>query len=363
MSDTSNQSRTLADWLPDDSFIGSSLIVRESQDQEINRFLYGIRPVRQESGRQVLELTGIGGKIEAQDASIGAGVIREAQEEIACAVRLLPSPQTLLVKGRKDIQLIEVAGPEKPLVIIYRHHRTPPHRPWHHTNQGAGWLVIFLAELQGRPRPESELPNLIWLPADLIYETAHRHVSLGELLVGGAALIPGRQGSPPLDTLTRLTDSQEALAITLGKTTPAFYDSLFGEEFPNDLFTVTEDGVVQTADDAERESRFPLPYQNQDIQNLLQEGDILISSDSDTDKTAKEPSGSSLGIQLEATGAILKKTRQELMEANNQIEQLASKIARLEREMESLRRNSPGWSTPFTRFWNWIGGGRRRDDG
>ena len=58
-----------------------------------------------------------------------------------------------------------------------------------------------------------ELPQLIWLNAEQVLETARRDVMLGELLAGGSDLIPGPSPSPQLDTLTRMTDSQEALAL------------------------------------------------------------------------------------------------------------------------------------------------------
>ncbi|MFQ5812902.1 MAG: hypothetical protein ACE5I2_06915, partial [Anaerolineae bacterium] len=48
------------------------------------------RPPRAEDSSQIIELTGIGGGVEDEDESLTAGVLREAQEEIGCGVRLAP---------------------------------------------------------------------------------------------------------------------------------------------------------------------------------------------------------------------------------------------------------------------------------
>jgi hypothetical protein len=68
-----------------------------------------------------------------------------------------------------------------------------------------------------------ELPQLIWLNAEQILETARRDVMLGDLLSAGSELIPGSSPSPQLETLTRMTDSQEALALALGDKMPSVY--------------------------------------------------------------------------------------------------------------------------------------------
>jgi hypothetical protein len=70
-----------------------------------------------------------------------------------------------------------------------------------------------------------ELPQLIWLTAEQVLETARRDITLGELLAGGSELIHGTSPSPLLETQTRMTDSQEALALALGDETPAVYRS------------------------------------------------------------------------------------------------------------------------------------------
>ncbi|MBM3135207.1 MAG: hypothetical protein FJZ89_07990 [Chloroflexi bacterium] len=207
--------------VPDDIFIGTSLILRQGE-----RLLYGVRPVRQEEGRAILELTGIGGGLEEEDQSLAAGVLREAQEEIGCRVRLLPCANTLIVRGQSDVEQVMLEGDERPAAVVFRHYRTPPHQPWHENHRGPACLIVFAAALIGQPWPTRELPYLLWLTPEQVLATAQDDVPLPRLLSSGAELVVGDAGPPPESSWVRLTDSQEALALALGEKTPAFYNSL-----------------------------------------------------------------------------------------------------------------------------------------
>jgi hypothetical protein len=69
-----------------------------------------------------------------------------------------------------------------------------------------------------------ELPWLIWHSAEQVVQTARQDVLLPDLLAGGAQLI-GRPGAPrPPATVTRLTDSQEALILALGDQALGVYE-------------------------------------------------------------------------------------------------------------------------------------------
>ena len=207
--------------VPDDIFIGTSLILRQGE-----RFLYGVRPVREVAGRLILELTGIGGGLEEEDKSLAAGVLREAQEEIGCAVRLLPCPNTLIVRSQNDVAHVVLEGDERPAAVVFRNYRTPPHQPWHENNRGPACLIVFVAALEGQPWPTRELPYLLWLTPEQVLATAQDDVPLSRLLSRGAELVVEDFGPPPESSWVRLTDSQEALALALGDSTPAFYNSL-----------------------------------------------------------------------------------------------------------------------------------------
>jgi hypothetical protein len=220
MSQKSTSKTDLADIIPGDIFIGTSLIIRRE-----DRFLFGIRPPKLWQGHTVLELTGIGGGLEKEDGSFSSGVQREAQEEIDCKVKLVPVKNTLIVRGPDDVNSLALSGVERPAAIVYRNWRTPPHRPWHPDNQGPACLVVFLGELIGWPRPAMELPHLIWLSAEQVLLTARRDVIFGDLLSAGSELIPGSSLSPQMESLTRMTDSQEALALALGDEMPSVYRS------------------------------------------------------------------------------------------------------------------------------------------
>jgi 8-oxo-dGTP pyrophosphatase MutT (NUDIX family) len=215
----------LSDIVPDDIFVGTSLILRQG-----GRLLYGLRPPRAEGPRQIIELTGIGGGVEDEDESLAAGVLREAQEEIGCGARLLPCPETIIVHSRDSVERVTLQGQERPAAVVFRYYLTPPHQPWHEDNQGEACLVVFLAELDGQPRPAMELPALIWLKPAHILETARRDVPLNELLSSGAELIESEPELLPRQSWARMTDSQEALALALGDDGLSFYWQLLKEE-------------------------------------------------------------------------------------------------------------------------------------
>lgn len=214
-------SRSIVDLsaiVPEDIFIGTSLILRHG-----DRFLYGVRPVKQENHHAVLELTGIGGGLEKTDRNYTEGVLREVQEEISCQVNLIAAEETIVVRGPEEIDWVQIVGDEKPIAVVFRYHQTPPHQPWHPDNQGKACLIIFMSELDGVPRPGLELPHLIWLSAEQIVDTAHQDVHLQTLLAEGAQLIQGPGKPPPMQGLARLTDSQEALILALGEDALDFY--------------------------------------------------------------------------------------------------------------------------------------------
>ncbi len=218
----------LEDLIPSDSFVGTSLILRQE-----GRFLYGIRPIRELDKRPLIELTGIGGGIEEEDETYALGVLREAREEIGCGegsgegcrVKLVPCGRTLVVRGQKQLEWAELQGSQRPAAVVYRHYRTPPHQPWHASNEGQGCLIVFLADLKGQPYPTMELPWLLWMSPEQVLETARRDVPLSELKDGGAELVLGSTGAPPEASSLRLTDSQEALGLALGEALPEFYRS------------------------------------------------------------------------------------------------------------------------------------------
>lgn len=211
-------SHRLSDLIPDDIFVGTSLILRQD-----GRFLYGIRPPQDEGARLVAELTGIGGGIEEEDVSLTVGVKREAQEEIGRDVRLIPNLETTIVRSPDDVERLALQGEERPAAVVFRRYRTPPHQPWHADNQGEACLVVFLAELAGQPQPVMELPALIWLLPAHIVETAKRDVPLIELIRSGAELVVGESKPFPETTLVRMTDSQEALVLALGNDALIYY--------------------------------------------------------------------------------------------------------------------------------------------
>ena len=212
--------KSLDEIIPAGVFVGTSLILRKD-----NVYLYGIRPAKMKDGQQILELTGIGGGMEDDDQSLTAGALREALEEIGCRVNLLPCSPTVIVYGKDDIERVIVDGEEKPAAIVFRNHRTPPHQPWHRENQGESCLVVFLADIEGRPSTSDELPHLMWLKPEQILETGRGDVPLSKLLDDGTVMMGDAFELTADHYLVRLTDSQEAIVLALGDEALSFFQA------------------------------------------------------------------------------------------------------------------------------------------
>jgi len=209
---------TMSSLLPRGMFIGTSLILRQGA-----QFLYGARPTRREGSLALVELTGIGGSLEAEDESVTAGLLREVHEEIGCPVKLGACEETLVVRGPEQVECVRLQGDERPAAIVFRGHRTPPHQPWHKTHQGMGCVAVFFGELAGQPWPSMELPALVWLTPEQVVQTAREDVRLSILLEAGAQLIEIRAGIISKRVWVRLTDSQEALVLALGDRSLPYY--------------------------------------------------------------------------------------------------------------------------------------------
>lgn len=209
---------TLADLIPPGMFVGTSLILPRA-----GRFLFGLRRPRQEGDRHVLELTGIGGRMEPDDASPGAGARREAREETGCDVRLMPCSTTMVVRGPGQTERVALAGDERPAALVFRRRGTRPHEPWDPEGGETFCVPVFAGECLGQPYPAAELPALLWLPAAALLETAQHDVPLGRLLAAGAELVCRDGVRLPGTMPARLSDSQEALVLALGAEAPAFY--------------------------------------------------------------------------------------------------------------------------------------------
>ena len=217
----SSAPQCLADLIPQRTFLGTSLILRRD-----GRLLYGLRPPHAEGVRTIVDVTGIGGILEPEDGSPAAGARREAREETGCAVRLAACPETVVVRGPGQVQVLELQGEERPAAVVYRRHPTPPHQPWHPDARGQACVIVFLADLEGDPWPAAELPGLVWLTPAQVVDLACRDVPLAGVLDSEARLVERQGNILPRDSWARLTNSQEALALGLTDNALHFFQRL-----------------------------------------------------------------------------------------------------------------------------------------
>jgi 8-oxo-dGTP pyrophosphatase MutT (NUDIX family) len=219
--------RSLDDVIPPDAFVGAGIILRHR-----GRFLFGIRPLRWDGARPTAEITAIGGRIEPYDASLSDGVQREACEEIGCEVRLAPCSRTLLSHGPDELYYAAIDGAEQPAAVVFRYYKAPAHQPWnaplpgHPNYRPPSCIVLFLGELAGDPLPSEELPTLIWLTPEQILETAQQDIPFGQLVAAGAPVRRLHEGYPADGNWARMTDSHEALALSLGEAAVDFFQQL-----------------------------------------------------------------------------------------------------------------------------------------
>jgi 8-oxo-dGTP pyrophosphatase MutT (NUDIX family) len=231
--------RSLAEIIPADAFVGAGLILphpgpadNRRGSTSLQRFLFGIRPLRWDGTCPIAEITAIGGRIETFDASLSDGVQREACEEVGCDVRLASCSRTLLSRGPGELETTAIEGSEQPAAVVFRYYKAPAHQPWNAPSPGhpnyrpPSCIILFLGELTGEPLPSEELPTLIWLTPEQILETARRDVLFSELLASGTPVLRLREGYPADEHWARLTDSQEALALSLGDSAIDFFQQL-----------------------------------------------------------------------------------------------------------------------------------------
>ena len=173
--------------------------------------------------------------------------------------------------------------------------------------------------------------------------------------MAGAALVPGRSGSPPLDGLARMTDSQEALALALDDEMPSFYEGLYQGEFPEQLITLKPGEEPEMAIQEPVGSTVSEPAESGAAQ-LAQ----LDSSEEAVELAANQPEEKQLPEeQLLVTQAALDQLRQDISEATAKIEQLIERTAKVESEIGLLRKTITSSRNRISRLWQRR---RRRKD-
>lgn len=194
----------LAKIIPAGALRGASLLALEG-----DRVWLGGKVIKGE-GRDILALTGIGGRVEPGE-TFSECVLREVREETGTEARLTPCPRTLVVRGPEESSTAALA--EGPAAVVFRSASASPGRPWAPGRLLA--VAVFTGCLLDRPRPVEKLPLFVLLSAaDILAVLEDRHTA-GTLLAACPVVKAPHCGLDP-GAPVRFVDSPEALFTHLG---------------------------------------------------------------------------------------------------------------------------------------------------
>lgn len=190
---------------------GASLLIAED-----GRFLVAARPPISVNSRVLINLTGIGGWLEA-DETFAEAVQREAIEETGSRVKLLDLSETLLVRSPEDIEEVCIVGEAGPAAIVYCRLGAPPFDPWSDEYAGVVAVTVFTGTLTERPRivAPDEHPFFLWLYPEQLITLSDCELPLDYLIADGAELFGEYEGDISR-AVARLTDSIPSLLTALG---------------------------------------------------------------------------------------------------------------------------------------------------
>jgi 8-oxo-dGTP pyrophosphatase MutT (NUDIX family) len=151
-------------------------------------------------GRDVLTLSGIGGKVEPGE-SFEAAMLREFTEETGCRLGApcrVDSPRHLTELARAE------PVPDDAAALIAEHADA-------HPADGILWIAVFLAVLNEQPRPVEKIKTFVVLPRGALSRALDR-LEMADLAVAAdGAAVPARQVLPP--GVTRLSAEHTAAAV------------------------------------------------------------------------------------------------------------------------------------------------------
>jgi 8-oxo-dGTP pyrophosphatase MutT (NUDIX family) len=178
---------TIEEFAPQGTEAGVALVLQDDSGRYIF-FLAGIRHQRQCPPGELF-YAGIGGHREPDEGWLSC-VRREAREEIAAEVDIVPSPITWHVPPQGPAQPLELSDRLRPLALCEMIH--PPGTP----RVGELYrIVIYRGRLRGTPRillPD-EVRGIVGLTERQVMLGPDRRPSLAKLLEEGACLVAGEE--------------------------------------------------------------------------------------------------------------------------------------------------------------------------
>lgn len=205
--------RTISSTITTDEGIarGASLLIAEE-----GRFLVAARPPVVTDSRILVNLTGVGGWVEAGEF-FPAAVQRESLEETGSPIQLIDLHETLVVRGVDDIERLCIIGEAAPAAIVYCRLGTPAFDPWSNDYDSVVAVTVYTGVLTSRPRivaPE-EHPFFLWLYPEQMISLSDSELPLDYLIADGAEMYGDFHGDTSR-VIVRLADSIPSLLTALG---------------------------------------------------------------------------------------------------------------------------------------------------
>lgn len=200
---------------------GASLLIVES-----GRFLVAARPPFATDSRVLINLTGIGGWVEAGE-TFSEAMHREACEETGVDIDIIDLRETLIVRGPDAIEEVCIVGEPGPAAIVYCRIGTPAFDPWASDFASMVAVTVYAGRLRERPAvvaPE-EHPFFLWLYPEQLIALSDGELPLDFLLSDGAEL-QGELVDDPGRSLVRLNDSIPSLLTALGPSAFTFLGNI-----------------------------------------------------------------------------------------------------------------------------------------
>jgi len=126
----------------------------------------------------------VGGKVE-EGESIMEAALREAHEEISTDVRIISSEKSYIIDLDLKVHLLKQEWSINPIAIYFVKYPGKPGDPSNTKQSFIGKVHVFLCELNGQPKPASEVPAILWTDWKVIQDNIGSYFPLSKFLEGG----------------------------------------------------------------------------------------------------------------------------------------------------------------------------------